>query len=504
MKFEFIKLDHLPRLSWCAQLRKDREVVEVFHGPWVETGENWFVEGAWDGEFDKHSFVTSEAFAGSGAQVVENGVLFSTPFHTLDRLHIVHAQNSITVSNSLVFALEQSHTELDDAYPWYLADFRSISLGLRRCIRDIKVKPVGRLTLHYHQNIFVTETLDVIEGGKRESDPFPTFQSYYDFLHKKVSAICLNAGSKSRQISYDPVTTVSNGYDSVVCAVLAKMVGCRDAVTVRDARASKLDRAEQGVDDSGSDIARRLGMNCVEIGRRDYLESKTLDEAEFYSTGWRGGEMVFVPLEEALEGKILFTGYYGGRVWDRNQHKVSPHIEGGDGSGTSFTDYRLRVGFVHLPVPYLGCTALPSIHAISNSIEMKSWSLNKRYDRPIPRRIIEASNIPRTLFGQVKKSVNPLLWRGLKGRWREDARSDYLSYLGMNGILKSKAYAFLFNKLYLLYKVRNRLFRLIEKKRPYSVPLFRILDYYSFPMGEDMFCIQWAVRRLRSRYKVDV
>jgi len=66
MKFQFTKLDHLPRLSWCAILQYGEDAVQVFHGPWVETGESLFVEGAWDGDFGEYSFDTSEVFMGLG------------------------------------------------------------------------------------------------------------------------------------------------------------------------------------------------------------------------------------------------------------------------------------------------------------------------------------------------------------------------------------------------------------------------------------------------------
>ena len=40
----------------------------------------------------------------------------------------------------------------------------------------------------------------------------------------------------------------------------------------------------------------------------------------------------------------------------------------------------------------------PSIHRISNSKEMQEYSVGGKYDRPIPRRIIETKGIKRDEF----------------------------------------------------------------------------------------------------------
>ena len=74
-------------------------------------------------------------------------------------------------------------------------------------------------------------------------------------------------------------------------------------------------------------------------------------------------------------------------------------------SGTGLTEFRLRVGFVHVPVPYLGCTNHKSIHQISTSTEMQPWSVGTRYDKPIPRRLIEEAGVSRGMFGTRKKAV---------------------------------------------------------------------------------------------------
>ena len=68
--------------------------------------------------------------------------------------------------------------------------------------------------------------------------------------------------------------------------------------------------------------------------------------------------------------------------------------DGGSTDGSvasdSLGEFRLRAGFVHYPLPYVGALHGPAIHAITHSAEMRPWKLGTGYyDRPIPRRIAE-------------------------------------------------------------------------------------------------------------------
>ena len=57
MRFAFTRCDTLPRLAWCAHLRRGSGVARVYHGPWVETRDDWFVEGAWTGPFEEGQLI---------------------------------------------------------------------------------------------------------------------------------------------------------------------------------------------------------------------------------------------------------------------------------------------------------------------------------------------------------------------------------------------------------------------------------------------------------------
>lgn len=43
---------------------------------------------------------------------------------------------------------------------------------------------------------------------------------------------------------------------------------------------------------------------------------------------------------------------------------------------------------------------------ISHSPEMRPWVLGRRYDKPIPRRILEEAGVPRGTFGEVKRAAS--------------------------------------------------------------------------------------------------
>ncbi len=54
-------------LAWCAHARAGGPV-RVRHGAGVETRDDGFAEGAWDGDFDAFDFDRAGSFAGSGAR----------------------------------------------------------------------------------------------------------------------------------------------------------------------------------------------------------------------------------------------------------------------------------------------------------------------------------------------------------------------------------------------------------------------------------------------------
>jgi len=70
MNLVFRKVDTLPRLAWCAKIKRGNRSIEVFHGPWVEVANDFFCEGAWSGDFTSAGFDTS-MFMGTGGKTTD-------------------------------------------------------------------------------------------------------------------------------------------------------------------------------------------------------------------------------------------------------------------------------------------------------------------------------------------------------------------------------------------------------------------------------------------------
>ena len=122
MLFNFKQVD-IPVLSWAAIIRRNSDVVRVFHGAWVETSEDSFVEGAWDGDYAEGAFENATALMGFGGKIKQDKVLFCCPCHPLERLNLYRDADKIVISPSLAFLLKLTGLTLDHSYPHYYWDF---------------------------------------------------------------------------------------------------------------------------------------------------------------------------------------------------------------------------------------------------------------------------------------------------------------------------------------------------------------------------------------------
>ena len=394
-EFNYVPLKNISRLAWLAHIRKDNNSIDIFCGPWVETKKNFFVEGAWDGEFLKGRFDNAISSFGSGGLLIPSSVIFSSPTHCREKLFLIKHDNAIYVSNSIVYLLCRSGDSIDPSYNYYEDDLKTIQLGIKDYIKRIPLKTGNTIHLYYHCNVEVKPDLSIGECKKNDvNQEFSDYLSYKTFLERSILNIFNNATDPNRNIKYRPLATTSTGYDSVCCSVLAKRSGCKEALTY----VTNNDRS-----DSGAKIAELLGMSIYEIDRMEYLKSdRQFIEAEIFSAGFRTQDTNILSFEKYLGSRMLITGFQGDKVWEKNSDKVNSNIEIGS-SGVAYTEFRLRVGFIHFIVPHLGATRFPSIYRISNSEEMRTWSsAASNYDRPIPVRITMEENIPRSLFGILK------------------------------------------------------------------------------------------------------
>lgn len=392
----------LPPLSWAISLNRGSSEAALVHGRGVEVGGDFVVEGAWSGRFADHAFDTATTFTGTGARVGGDRLIVSTPTHTLQPLYACRLPNRLVISNSMLFALHASGRSLDPMYRYHDVDIMSIVLGVDRSTTSLPTSGPERLELFYYCNLSITKNLALDRLPKTPTRGFTAFEEYAAFLQHEMSAVAANARAQERTIPLGLLSTLSSGYDSPACAVLAKRAGCTSAITFRTAA-----DAFGGGNDSGVDIGRILGLATVELDPIRYQTAVTIPEAEFLAPGYGGDDVIYCGAEPLLANRILVTGYHGDRVWSRSGPREGGAIQRGDPSGGSLSEFRLRASFNVLPVPFIGCTALRAIREISDSPAMRAWSVAAptAYDRPIPRRIVEEAGVPRGMFGVTKRAA---------------------------------------------------------------------------------------------------
>lgn len=499
MNLVFRKVDTLPRLAWCAKIKRGNRSIELLHGPWVEVANDFFCEGAWSGDFANAGFDTG-MFMGTGGKTTDDGLIVASPNHTLDRIWLLKYDEVLLVSNSLTFVLAQTNDDADQHSLLYDSRLASIKYGLNKYVRSIPTRNGGQVQIYYHCNLLINPDLYVTEKPKMFVRDFVDYSDYKLFLEENVVAIHANANDRQRQFKYAPIATISSGYDSPAAAVLARKAGCNEALTFSGARGSK------DIADSGAKIAGILGMEVKTYGRLDYLKQTGFPEVDTYSP------CEFASFAVELKGRILFTGFNGDKVWDKNCQTCSPYIVRGDASGHALTELRLRYGYVHLPIAFLGCTSHLSIHRISNSEEMTPWSTGNSYDRPIPRRLVEESGIDRKLFGAKKRAVGVYVTKeSIEPTMTKESFADFASFCQENWNLRLAAKSLLLRSIRAVCN-KNKWFNSalsyvlketvgITVNLPLLIP-FKIEVMACGYIGRESLLIQWAIKKLMLRYKI--
>jgi len=195
-------------------------------------------------------------------------------------------------------------------------------------------------------------------------------------------------------------------------AVLAREVGARRAVTISE---GKPVRATKRTSDTGQPVAHALGLQLKSFDRLAFLGRSDLPEAEFLASGMSGEDIVFSGMDADLRQAMLVTGFFGdGMWWSHRPHR--PLFWRLEQAGLSFTEFRLRTGFIHVPLPWFAASQMYSVEDITHSDEMRPWVLGIDNDRPIPRRILEDAGVPRGTFADAKRATSaPLQTQGPAG-----------------------------------------------------------------------------------------
>ena len=504
------EIKDLPRLSWCAHIKRGDKSLKVYHGPWVENNNRCFFEGAWSGDFIENGFITATTFTGTGGFVTDNGFFFATPTNTLMPIYYYKENKHLTISNSLSFLLEVSGTELDMQYLDYDFDMISIMDGLKKCKKKIPISNKHYVNICYFSNLIIDKNLKIKILKKRCLPEFYNFTDYFNTIIKESQLTVNNAAHQSRKIKFTPISTISTGYDSPACSVIAKEVGCKEAITYTKARAVFTNR-----NDSGKKIGEILGISVDELDTDEYLKLEGFREAEFISRGTGGDDLYLINAENKLEKRIVFTGH-GARLWEVENINITPNMVRRDSSGCSMDEFRFRVGYIHFPIPFIGFTSHRSIHKISNSGEMIPWSIrDTTYNRPIPRRILEEAGVQRDLFGQEKKAVakpynmtTSNIYPPLENMLSDTSYRDFSTFAAELPFYKNQLEKIIHTILYFLYRKNTRLYvklkniKIFERIK-YDIPKNPIIPRkYSKMRSIHCYLFHWAINKMKQRYQL--
>jgi hypothetical protein len=360
--------------------------------------EDWYFEGAWDGNFEEGGFPEATAVVGTGGRITPEGPVFTAPTDMYQHLTSIRRGDNLYLSNSLVFTFVLAGDKPDIDYPYAIFDILQASRwGLRKPETRIRTYSKSRITLHKFGNVRIGPGLETIWEPREDPPPPLDYESYTRSLTDALRKLFENGSASARRRPLTPLTTISAGYDSAAVSALAARAGCSEAVTIT--------LGQDDDRDNGRDIAGYLNLEVKEIQKLEYLRMPGFPEAEFCAAGGLRQNVMFISMEDDLAGRILLLGRPGDSVWEGNElfnfSGIFSPLNTNLGS-TPFCEFRLRLGFVCWSVPYFAYAHISRLFEISSSREMRPWHVPGDYNRPIPRRILESAGVPREMFGQEK------------------------------------------------------------------------------------------------------
>jgi hypothetical protein len=439
MKLTTVLHSSLPKLAWVAEVNRANRIVTLQHGSAVEVRDGFFIEGVWNGPFYKGDFGETDGVFGTGAIIGNNSVRFVTSASTVDYLYFLEEGTSVRVSNSLPLLLAVIEDTLDPFCRDYPAICDSIMDGINDYRRHYPTKrgTVRRLT---YRNLDVSEK-GVSESEKSIPPPFERFEDYQNYLRNNYALIAANARDAARVQPMEICSTQSTGYDTTAVNSIAGSHGIDKVFTVSQAKSNfYLAHNDAGKlpDDNGEKICQALGLKSVRLNRRAFVEEFD-QEYLFYCVLHHNQDTNLKDVAKHISKvSILLTGTYGS-IWDTkkcfsNSVVLDSELRRSDLSTHGMSEFRLVVGFIQLPFPYIGARRMQDILRITESTEMDPWRLGNLYDRPIARRIAEEAGVPRHLFGQSKKG-SVVIFSMPSIPYGKALRREFFDYLAENKLI---------------------------------------------------------------------
>ncbi|HQG64275.1 MAG TPA: hypothetical protein PLA32_00760 [Smithella sp.] len=489
-----------PKLAWLAVVDEKQSIITVYHGRYVECRENWFIEGIWDGPFDAGEFHETDLVFGTGMKVCHKKIVFVSSSSMADRLYYSFYQSRLLVSNSLPCLLSFTDIVVDPTRD-YAEFFQSVENDGGDYKKEVPIHAgCGKILNIMGENL-------VYASGKLSLETKPLKKHFSDFVNLNVfiNNIFLrfrnNWESPSRRNKLLTFSTISTGYDSAVISYFAVKAGCTNLFTCVSSSemGPKFIRSKRKTIDDGSDIARCISetVSCIKFDQNDF--KKNLDNELYLFPGMPNTRLTnFLPmlnyLDQLNKPSVLFTGIGGDYAWGND-----PNDSYYDYGAISLSEIRLKAGFIHCCFLSWLKKFRPLLLEISNSREMKRWSIRSIYDRPIPRRILEEGGVPREAFGYVKKG-GWKFWLIPNRPYDPRLRKEYYKFLITNNLC-TRQEIFFFPIVSVLFWTRMIIKAVLwrmsgsKSKFEYAKSPFSSIAHSTFP---------WAVKVLADQYRENI
>lgn len=501
MKFNYNVNHKISRGAWCAVVEKGKAVINVEIGLAVEHTSDFFVQGVWDGEFSDGDFMSAHFSCCTGANVNKSKqgcVIFSTPNHLLETLYSVQIGSLLYISNSSAFVLERSGSALDVNYPDYQLDMCSSIFGVKKQIKSSPLLGGRRINYYRCCNFEIDSSLNISVSFKDSGLSFTNYADYYLKIQDVIKGLYDNAESKSRKIRYSSISTISRGYDAVATSVLAHQQGCDKVIT--------FNYPEKYIGDCGEDIAKCIGFSNIYLCDADkYRDQNDFIEAECMSSGDVGSSIIFASHKDLFKNSMVMMGIRGDSLWERNHVNVNDDQDFTAGNTLQQTDHIfvescLDVNAVCIPLPMIGADRWADIARISQSDEMKKYSLRESYDRPIPRRIAEDYGVPRDWFGLEKAGAGiSYHFDSFNRIIRKMSETSAKSLQKFKKNHKHSAYSIIKQSLKFYGSEMPVYLNYLSSKLHIGINFSKRTSYVSSPLSS--LLINWSINTMRIKYK---
>lgn len=405
--------EQFPKLAW--QLRLSEEEHTVKHGAGVETKDGSIFEGVWNGDFEAFDFDQSDYVFGSGLKTGRT-ITITPPSHMFECVFLFynHATKELIASNSMACGLsalpEAIHAQWLSTLSEVITARNNAETARGLFSYKTKIVEIGDWEMHwlYSHNFTLEPKNPVSIDVKSNLFQLSNFEEYRETLIGVMKGVLDNGRSAKRKKKLSPATCISTGYDSTAVTALGKQIGINNAFT--------LDINVNGISDCGVDVAEELNTNCrvfshpagqkLDSLKMAYDEKLLVTAREFIGTVGFGDDILYAAFEEFLPNTMMFDGKAGDSVWDKDSVS-GPGLPITAPYSKSLNEFRLRVGFAHIPAPAIAAEFPEILARINRQDDMKPYSIGGDYDRPLPRRFAEEAGAHRNSFGQKKRAANP-------------------------------------------------------------------------------------------------